>query len=141
MADLPINLIYGERLTTGVPAEVRGMAPWLRADDLERATGWVFKPEGFCKGGMCVPVPPARADEFVSGDRYNLAAIAELLGQPIVADQEHHTWCVGEAAAERARSLRSFDAPDFSLPDLAGRMHSLSEYRGRKVLLVSWASW
>jgi len=141
MADTPINLIYGERLTTGVPAEVRGASPWLRADGLERATGWVFKPEGFCKGDVCVPVPPARAGEFADGERFNLAAIAELLGQPIVADQEHHTWCVGEAAAERARTLKSLEAPDFSLPDLAGRMHSLSEYRGKKVLLVSWASW
>jgi hypothetical protein len=141
MAETPISLIYGERLTTGVPAEVRGAELWLRADDLERATGWAFKPQGFCKGEVCVPVPPARAGEFEAGDRYNLTAIAELLGQPMVADEEHHAWCVGEAAAERARTLKSLDAPDFSLPDLAGRMHSLSEYRGKKVLLVSWASW
>ena len=25
--------------------------------------------------------------------------------------------------------------------DLDGRMHTLSEHRGRKVLLVTWASW
>jgi hypothetical protein len=141
MADSQINLIYGERVTTGVPAEVRGSELWLRGEELERATGWVFKPEGFCKGEVCVPVPPAHAGEFAAGGRYNLAAIAELLGQPIVADEEHHTWCVAEAAAERARTLKSLDAPDFSLPDLEGRMHSLSEYRGKKVLLVSWASW
>lgn len=141
MADSQINLIYGERVTTGVPAEVRGSELWLRGEELERATGWVFKPEGFCKGEVCVPVPPARAGEFAAGGRYNLAALAQLLGQPIVADEEHHAWCVAEAASERARTLKSLEAPDFSLPDLAGRMHSLSEYRGKKVLLVSWASW
>jgi peroxiredoxin len=32
-------------------------------------------------------------------------------------------------------------APDFTLPDLAGRPHSLAEQRGNKVLLVVWASW
>ena len=32
-------------------------------------------------------------------------------------------------------------APDFTLPDLEGRLHSLSEHRGKKVLLVTWASW
>jgi len=32
-------------------------------------------------------------------------------------------------------------APDFALPDLADRVHRLSDYRGRKVLLVTWASW
>ncbi len=141
MADTPINLIYGERVTPGVAAEIRGAALWLRGEDLERATGWAFKPEGFCKDEVCIPVPPARAAEFASGGRYNLAALAGLLGQPIVADEEHRAWCIGAAAAERARKLKSLDAPDFSLPDLAGRMHSLAEYRGRKVLLVSWASW
>ena len=33
------------------------------------------------------------------------------------------------------------EAPDFTLPDLEGRQHSLSDYRGRKVFLASWASW
>ena len=32
-------------------------------------------------------------------------------------------------------------APDFSLPDLAGRLHTLSDYRGKKVLLIAYASW
>ena len=40
----------------------------------------------------------------------------------------------GEAFLESAE-------PDFSLPDLEGRMHSLSSERGQKVLLVTWASW
>ena len=44
-------------------------------------------------------------------------------------------------ARDRARALQSLQAPDFTLPDLDGRMHTLSEHRGRKVLLVTWASW
>ena len=48
---------------------------------------------------------------------------------------------LGTAAAERESALRSLQAPDFSLPDRTGRRHSLSEHRGKKVLLVSWASW
>jgi peroxiredoxin len=32
-------------------------------------------------------------------------------------------------------------APDFTLPDLAGKPHTLSHLRGKKVLLVTWASW
>ena len=42
---------------------------------------------------------------------------------------------------ERTAALESLEAPDFTLPDLSGRPHSLVDYRGRKVLLATWASW
>jgi hypothetical protein len=32
-------------------------------------------------------------------------------------------------------------SPDFALPDLAGVSHTLAAHRGKKALLVSWASW
>ena len=138
---MAIDIIYGERVTEGVDADAKGGGLWLKASDLERVSGWAHKPEGFCKGEICVPVPASRKDEFVRGESYNLAALADLLGQPMVADAENRASCFGEAASERRRILTSLDAPDFSLPDLAGRMHSLSQYRGKKVFLVSWASW
>jgi peroxiredoxin len=37
--------------------------------------------------------------------------------------------------------MQSLEAPDFTLPDLEGRPHALRDYRGKKVFLVSWASW
>ena len=138
---MAIDIIYGERVIEGVDADAKGGGLWLKAADLERVSGWAHKPEGFCKGDVCVPAPAARKDEFVRGESYNLAALAELLGQPMVADAENRACCFGEAASERKRILTSLDAPDFSLPDLEGRMHSLSQYRGKKVFLVSWASW
>jgi hypothetical protein len=138
---MTIDIVYGERVTTGVDAESTAGGLWLSADDLKRVSGWEFKPQGFCKGDVCVPVPDARKSEFVAGKRYNLAALAGLLAQPVVTDAEFNAWCFGEAAAERKRVLTSLDAPDFSLPDLDGKMHSLSDYRGKKVFVVSWASW
>ncbi|TCS72067.1 peroxiredoxin family protein [Effusibacillus lacus] len=30
---------------------------------------------------------------------------------------------------------------DFSLPDLNGKPVSIREYRGKKVLIIMWASW
>jgi len=56
-------------------------------------------------------------------------------------DAEERAAYLGTAAAERAEQLGSLRAPDFSLPDLDGRTHSLGEQRGRKVLLVVYASW
>ena len=32
-------------------------------------------------------------------------------------------------------------APDFTLPDLDGKMWSLSQFRGRPVVLFFWATW
>jgi len=38
-------------------------------------------------------------------------------------------------------TLRVGDAaPDFSLPDSAGTMHSLSEFRGKVVAILGWAN-
>ena len=141
MANQPTDIICGEKTTRGVAADNRNNGLWLGAADLERVSGWTLKPEGFCKGEVCVPVPPSRAAEFVSGQSYNLAALAGLLGRPVVADTVNHVWCIGEASGERRRALQSLEAPDFTLPDLAGRMHSLSDYRGKRVFLDSWASW
>ena len=138
---MAIDIIYGERVTPGVDADAKGNALWLSGADLERVSEWAHKPQGFCKGDVCVPAPAARKSEFVAGDRYNLTALAELRGQPVVVDAENRAWCFGEAAAERKRALTSLDAPDFTLPDLEGRMHSLSDYRGKKVFVASWASW
>jgi hypothetical protein len=135
------DIIYNERVITDVDAAAKSGALWLSAADLQRVSGWTHKPEGFCKGDVCIPVPAARKSEFVDGARFNLAALAGLLGQPVVADEAHHAWSFGEAAAERRRKLTSLDAPDFSLPDLDGKMHSLKEHRGKKVFVVSWASW
>lgn len=32
-------------------------------------------------------------------------------------------------------------APDFTVTDLAGKTHTLSEYRGKNVMLIFWATW
>ncbi|MHC4132097.1 MAG: peroxiredoxin family protein [Planctomycetota bacterium] len=33
------------------------------------------------------------------------------------------------------------DAPDFTLTDINGKEHSLSDYKGKEVMLVFWATW
>lgn len=117
---------------------------WLPAHDVERVTGWTLKPEGFCKGETCMPIPPARVREFAStsdAGTINIAALWRHLGQPVAHDAKGDTWVLGASAADRAAQLDSLEAPDFSLPNLAGRSHSLAAHRGKKVLLVSWASW
>lgn len=125
-----------------VPAEMGDDgALWLSAQDTEAVSGWAMKPEGLCRGEICMPVPSARADEFVRDGRINLAAFWRRMNKPQAHNRNGDVWVFGEAAEVRAAAMESLDAPDFSLPDLDGNLHGLAAYRGRKVLLVSWASW
>jgi hypothetical protein len=130
---------HGE--TTLAGGRASGGNLWLSARDLERATGWTLKPEGLCKEDVCVPVPPNRAGELVDGKEINAAAFWRHMDLPLVHDASGEIWVLGESAASRSARLQSLEAPDFSLPDLDGRRHSLAAERGKKVLLVSWASW
>lgn len=127
----------GEMAAAGARAE--GERLWLDGATLEAATGWSLRPEGLCRDGACVPLPPGREAEFVQGDRVDVAAIWRHLDNPIVHDDSGAVWALGEGAYDRR--LLGLLAPDFTLPDAAGRPHSLSDYRAKKVLLVSWASW
>ena len=115
--------------------------PWAPVNELASLTGWELKTEGACLGDICVPLPAGRADDFVRDRWFNLGALAEQLSQPVAFDSETQTWCIGEAALDRAAALESLEAPNFTLPDYLGKEHQLSDYRGKKVFLVSWASW
>jgi hypothetical protein len=117
-----------------VPDGVR-LAPTSVRD----ALGWELKPEGLCKDERCVPVPPAT--RLVRQGGIDLATLAELLGRPLALDVTERAACLGAAADDRAQQLRSLDAPEFTLPDLAGQPHALSDFRGKKILLVAFASW
>jgi hypothetical protein len=66
---------------------------------------------------------------------------AEAAGRPVAFDPDERAAYLGVTARARAEALASLEAPDFTLPDLDGRLHSLSEHRGKKVLLVAYASW
>jgi hypothetical protein len=138
-----VTLLYLDNEPRDVPAIPEGDDLWVPVDQLAAVTGWHLRPEGACRGEQCVPIPRGREAEFLrdSPARFNIAALARWLGQPVVHDAAHGVWLVGEAAGDRRRQRQSLRAPDFSLPDLDGRVHSLSDYRGKKVFLVSWASW
>ena len=84
--------------------------------------------------------PPARLrSQEATG--WALAKQAETSGRPVAVDLDEHAAYLGISAAQRAKALASLEAPDFTLPDLDGRPHSLSAQRGKKVLLVAYASW
>lgn len=111
----------------------------LSPDALRDALGLELKPEGLCTKDTCFPVADQTA--LVSDAGMDLAACADVLGRPLALDLDARVAFLGVSAADRAAHLRSLEAPDFTLPDLHGTVHSLSDYRGKKVLLIAFASW
>lgn len=108
-------------------------------ESLSEATGWKLRPEGLCRGDVCVPVRDRSALD--SGGQIDLEAFAAALGRPLAVDAEAGAAALGVAAADRVAQLATLEAPDFELPDLEGKLHRLSEHRGKKVLLIAYASW
>lgn len=135
-------IVLHEHSETGCPsARSSGDDLWLSPTELTAATGWELKPEGLCKSDICVPLQSARTAPLQQGSDINVAGLWRHLGRPVVHDDAGDTWVLGAAAADRRAALEEQQAPDFALGDLNGRMHALSHYRGRKVVIATWASW
>jgi len=130
-------------LMSAPPASSKDL--WLTLDDLTRATGFVLKPQGVCRKELCFPLPAARKSEFLikrgSTQWFNLSAFARMLHQPIAYDEALATWYFGPRPGVQSNYLASFQAPNFTLPDMEGKPHSLADFRGKKVLIITWASW
>ena len=101
--------------------------------------GWELKEAGLCRGDVCIPVRDP--DALSSDGGIDLGEFARLLGRPLAVDAAERVAALAEAPADRTAELASLQAPDFTLPDLDGNLHSLSEHRGKKVLLIAYASW
>ena len=95
----------------------------------EAGTGWEIKPEGACRGDVCVPLGDGDFDPVIT---------AERLGMAIVGDEERGLFAFGPASLN-GRALLSAEAPEVVLEDLDGNEVALSSFRGRKVVLVAWA--
>lgn len=109
---------------------------WVPVDAVPAAIGWEVKPEGVCFGDTCVPVAPGA--HWLSGGRFNLSAFARHLGIAEAADPEREL--VAFVVPTEGVGPGTVEAPDFTLPDLDGTLHSLSDYRGQKVVLYTWGS-
>lgn len=111
----------------------------ITADDTwldPAAIGWELKPEGLCRGDVCLLVP----DELRRDDgTVDVVALWERLGRPVL--RAGATIFLGEDAATKPGTRTGDLAPDFTLRDLDGVEHSLSDQRGKKVLISSWAPW
>ncbi|WP_436794907.1 hypothetical protein [Actinospongicola halichondriae] len=125
---------------TTVDARIDGDAVWISADDLDAAIGWTRKPEGLCRGPVCVPVR-----EPIDGDdgALDLRAVAAALGKQTVFDPAGPVLALADDPMGRGevRNLHDLALPDCSASDDEGRLVDLSGLAGKKVVLIAWASW
>lgn len=112
-------------------------ALWIRKSDLPRINDFELKPQGACREDICIPIPRT----MMRGDSFNLTAFAQRAGQRVVSDPPARVWSFGEMPVVRGSFLENRIAPDFAVPDRKGRITRLSQFRGQKVLVVTWASW
>jgi hypothetical protein len=140
MSDL---LVLDGNASASVPFTVVDGAAMIAAGDLDAALGWTLKPEGLCRGDVCVPL---RDQTIGDADQLDVATVARALGQPIVVDSARGVAAIGTAASTRIEQMASLQAPAFSLPRISagdddGELVSLADFDRRKVLLLAWSSW
>ncbi len=142
---MAVTILTSASEATPSSARAEGGSLWVRSDELLASTGWELKPEGMCRGEICVPLPADRAASVVverdGATWVDVAGFAGYIKQTSAHDDATGTWYFGPGPEERRGQFQLLDAPDFELPDLDGRKHRLSDYRGKKVLLALWASW
>ena len=118
---------------------------WVTPKDLTRVNGFVLKPEGACRDEICIRVLQDRDSDLLvtrRGERwFNVTELARKLRQAYAFDHESSTWSFGQVPAIRTAFLQSAKAPDFELKDRKGKTIRLADFRGKKVLIVTWSSW
>ncbi|MDE0803585.1 MAG: hypothetical protein OSA99_09710 [Acidimicrobiales bacterium] len=130
---MPITVLADQE--TSVGGRVDGDHVWIDSADLERAIGWTRKPEGLCRGPVCVPV----RDSLEADDgTIDLRGVAAALGKRSVFDETGRVLALADDAMGRGE-IRNLH--DLRLPDVDGRLVDLSDTAGKKVVLLAWASW
>ena len=142
--ELRTTVVYDDQATDVTSGGEDADQLWITTADLKRATRFEVKPQGVCRDELCFPLPKAKQESFLRQESvkrwFNLTAFAQLVHQPVAHDAAFATWYFGLRSDQR-QGLSSLQAPDFTLPDLHGKPHRLSDFHGKKILLVTWASW
>jgi hypothetical protein len=141
MPTAPVLVLTAEG-THEITVDDDGRHLWVDPAVVSLLTGWDPKPEGLCRGDLCVPVRSAAASD--AAGRYDLSLVAEALHRPLALerlDDGHIVLSLGEAAHERAAAFAEGLAPRLVLSDLAGNAVAVPDLERRKRVLLAWSSW
>lgn len=130
-----ISVLYDDREIAVATSRVEKGDLWIPATELPRINEFTVKPQGACREDVCIPL----SRDLERSGWLNLSGFARKLKQSVVT--EGNIWSFGEMPGLRSGFLQSRFAPDFAIQDRKGKTVRLTDFRGRKVLLLSWASW
>jgi hypothetical protein len=139
-----VTILYAGKtieLQQTLPVEDGGL--WVTPEDLTRINGFELKPQGACFEDLCIPLKdhsPLLKQE--TGQQwFDLAAFADTLEQPYVNDADNSVWSFGEIPDKRQSMMNDAMAPDFEIVDREGKVIRMSDYKGKKALIITWSSW
>lgn len=134
-------VLYGDQTFSIAGGEIDKQNLWIPSDDVAK----IYDAE---VGADSIELAEAQikgTDSLVktAGEQklINVTALAAELGQSVVAEPEQGVWSFGQIPAKIAPYYESAVAPDFAITDREGNVVRLSDFRGKKVLLFTWASW
>jgi hypothetical protein len=129
------TVLYGDRSVALDKIQPDPKDLWVRKADLPKINDFEVKPQGACREDLCIPIPK----ELTKGEYFNLTGFARKIGEVVV--NESNVWSLGEVPVLRGSFTNSRIAPDFAVADRQGKIIHLNDFRGKKVLVVTWASW
>lgn len=118
------TILKDNRIEDSASARVSSGDLWMPVAEYQRIVGQELPPD-----------PPAYGDDI------NVSAHWRNLRRPVLSSEADDVFVLGASARDRTEALHAPLAPDFTLPDLEGTPHSLSDYLGNKVFLTTWSSW
>lgn len=144
VANAAVSVITPEKTFTLEAAFVEKGELWIPQSDLKKVNGFELKPEGVCYKSMCIPLPKNNAawiKKSTAGSFFNLTAFAKKMDQQFVTDAKKEVFSFAAVPDLANRQLPLGKAPNFKLKDRKGKTVRLSDFRGKKVLIWTFASW
>lgn len=145
------TVVFEGRASEVTSPRVVGEELHIAPADLARVTGFDLKPEGACRGAICVPLKkPGSAPgegELVGPRGFHLTALARRLDQrwlhetPSRTGKHDGAWVFGKIPMARRGFSDDAQAPDLEIARAGSEAFQLVKLKGTRALLLTWASW
>ena len=138
----PIAILGMEHVHHSDQYFVREGQLWVPSAALPDLIGFKLKEQALYSGNTCINLSSKQdwCAEQAGETFFNLSGFARNTQQAFARSEDSRTWSFA-AHPELPSPLQSGRAPDFELLDRDGNEVRLSDFRGVKVLLLTWATW